>query len=129
MSDLRGIIERHVEEILAEVRERVLADLRVALGGEDVPRSATGAASSSRARPRLEPPPGESRQRRTPKELQADGEKLLEAIRSKPGANAEQLREVTGLSHDEMVLPIRKLLAEQSIRKRGEKRATRYFVA
>jgi hypothetical protein len=127
--DLKSIIERHAEEILAEVRGRVLAELSASLGGIEPGHPSGAAGIGPRSSPRREPPPGTSRARRTLKELKADSDKLLEAIRSNPGVNAEQLREITGLAHNEIVIPIRALLADGLIRKRGEKRATRYFAS
>jgi hypothetical protein len=65
--------------------------------------------------------------RRSAKEIQQEADRIVIAIKSKPGSTAEQIKAWTKLA--DIALPVKRLLDEKRIRKTGEKRATKYFPA
>lgn len=66
--------------------------------------------------------------RRSPEELAKLTDRLLGQIAARPGARMETLRAALDVPTNLLAGPIAKLLAAGSIRKEGEKRATRYYV-
>jgi hypothetical protein len=65
--------------------------------------------------------------RRRPIEIEALKDRLAEEIQREEGRGIEAVAGVLGVSTRELVLPVRKLIAEGRIHLRGQKRATRYF--
>ena len=53
-------------------------------------------------------------------------EKLVEFIRSSPGSSIEEIGKGIAIPTKELALPVKKLLAEGRLKKKGQKRATRY---
>ena len=125
-------IEAKVSEFVAELsaldRKAALDSLNQALGGNVAARRGPGrprgtvVASAGRRRGR----PGKG-QKRTGAELEALTAQLLAAIKKAPGNRIEQVGAAMGVPTKELALPIRKLLADGAIRKKGQKRATAYF--
>ena len=66
-------------------------------------------------------------QKRPPAELARTVERLLAAIKAKPGQGMEALGAGLGLVTRELALPAKKLLAAKKVRTTGAKRATKYF--
>jgi hypothetical protein len=66
-------------------------------------------------------------EKRSPELLEQTARKLLAAIKKAPGEGIEYLGRAVGLPTRELTLPVKMLLAGKSIRKRGYKRATKYF--
>jgi hypothetical protein len=67
------------------------------------------------------------RVRRTAQDIAREADRLVVAIKAKPGSTAEQLKASTKIAAPE--LAIKQLLAAKRIRKTGEKRATKYFAS
>jgi len=65
--------------------------------------------------------------RRSPEELDEDTSAILNFIRKNPGSSAEEISEATGLETKDLQVPIHHLLDDKHIRRRGQKRATKYF--
>jgi predicted transcriptional regulator len=55
--------------------------------------------------------------------------KLLAYIQANPGQRMEVIGAALGLPRHELALPIKKLLAEKKITRKGVKRATEYFAS
>lgn len=68
-------------------------------------------------------------QKRSPDEIVKTTEKLLAYITKNSGQRIEEIAKGVGNSTKELTLPVKKLLNEKKITAKGEKRATRYFVA
>jgi hypothetical protein len=90
---------------------------RAQAGYAEVPQLATGAPARARRK-------GE---RRTPEELAATLERLATYITQNPGQGIEAIGKGMNTPTRELTLPIRKLLADKRIRKRGQKRSTKYY--
>lgn len=67
--------------------------------------------------------------KRTPAQIDAVTADALIFIGQNPGSSVEQVKKALKRDISEVVLPIQKLLANKSITKKGEKRATRYYPA
>lgn len=68
-------------------------------------------------------------QKRSPDEITKTTDKLLAYITKNSGQRIEEIAKGVGNSTKELTLPVKKLLNEKKISAKGEKRATRYFVA
>lgn len=66
--------------------------------------------------------------KRSPRQLAAVQRRVLEYVKAHPGQTVEQIGEAIKKPTKDLVVPMRQLLAEKKIRKRGERRQTRYFV-
>jgi hypothetical protein len=65
--------------------------------------------------------------KRTPEELETLTARLLRHIQGNPGQRMEQLAVGLSLPSKELTLPIKKLLQENRLRTKGQKRATAYY--
>jgi hypothetical protein len=54
---------------------------------------------------------------------------LLAQIKKTPGSGIEAIGKAIAIPTRDLALPVRKLIAEKAIRRRGQKRATKYFPA
>jgi hypothetical protein len=72
---------------------------------------------------------GKSGQKRDPEALAAIVEAVGGYIQANPGQGVEKIGAALKLSTPEMALPIRKLLADRLITRKGQKRATKYYAA
>ncbi len=68
-------------------------------------------------------------QKRSPDEIAKTTDKLLTYITKNSGQRIEEIAKGVGNSTKELTLPVKKLLNDKKITAKGEKRATRYFVA
>lgn len=125
-------IEQLVIEFVGRLREVVRKQAlqrvmhAVEANGEDVPQAARSVARES-----MPPTPqvvADTSPRRSPGEIEADARRLLTYIAANPGMRAEQIAEAIGESTERLALPIRKLLKEHKIKKKGTRRATRYWL-
>ena len=66
-------------------------------------------------------------EKRSPEEIAALKDKFLTFVTSNGGLRIEQINKELGTSTKELALPIRQLIAEKSIKAKGEKRSTAYF--
>lgn len=65
--------------------------------------------------------------RRSPKEMDRTAEKVLDHLHENPGQRAEEIGAELGMSNKELSGPLAKLLEGKQVRKRGQKRATKYY--
>ncbi|MEZ4299689.1 MAG: DNA-binding protein [Polyangiaceae bacterium] len=68
-------------------------------------------------------------QKRSPDEIAKTTDKLLSYITKNSGQRIEEIAKGVGSSTKELTLPVKKLLTDKKIVAKGEKRATRYFIA
>jgi hypothetical protein len=149
MQDPRELILRRTEAFAAELTDLIkkiaLDAVSEALAGavslpavkrggprpaartEARPAKAAAAAKAPRARARAERrAPG---QKRPAGELAKATEELGAHIRANPGSTMESIGKALGHPRADLALPIKKLVAAESIRFEGVKRARRYFPA
>jgi hypothetical protein len=124
--DIRSAVDTFVQELTSLVRQSVLESVETAFGGAaraprgpGRPRKAAGTARAGRAR--------RKGQKRSPAQIQELQSRLLAAITKSPGQRKEQLGTALGAASKDLMLVTNKLLADGAIRKRGVKRATKYY--
>lgn len=65
-------------------------------------------------------------EKRTPDELSALKEQFIAFVKKNPGLRIEQINKELGTTTKDLALPIRQLVADGSIKAKGEKRSTAY---
>jgi hypothetical protein len=119
MSDFQNEMNRVVAGFVAQItelaRRAAIDTLESALGKRD-------GVSTTRI--------GRSRGRgakRSSGELDKLGDTFQAFVTRHPGLRIEQINKELGTSTKDLALPIRKLIADGSIKTKGEKRSTQYF--
>jgi len=120
---IRQRVEDFVQEMTELVRQAALQSVSAALGTPSA--AAPRAKGGKRASAAFVAKRGG---KRTAKELEQQGSAIVTMIRQTPGIRADQLAKAMGVMTRDLALPIKKLLAERAITKKGQKRATAYFV-
>jgi hypothetical protein len=125
---IRGMLEAFASDLAGLIRESAMQSVRDALGGEPTGRggrrggSNGGAMSAAMAGRRL--PKGA---KRPPDEIVKLTGRLLDYIKGHKGERIEQIAKGMSVTTRELNLPVKKLVADKSIKTRGQKRATQYF--
>jgi hypothetical protein len=65
--------------------------------------------------------------KRTAAELDKLGDRFHEFVAKHPGLRIEQINKQLGTSTKDLALPIRKMIADGTLKTKGEKRSTAYF--
>jgi len=122
---IRDAVEAFVEELKRIIEQAALESVQSVLGGS---RPTTGRApKTARAAAAKVPTRRSKGAKRTTEELEALMKKLHAFIAKNPGQRVEQIGGSLGVPTKELVLPVKKLLAEKQIGTKGQKRATTYF--
>ena len=120
-NEVQKIIEQAVgqavEQVSVLLRDAVTDAITNALGGISGNGHRNGYSNGSRGK-------GE---KRPPDELKALADKFVAFVAKNPGLRIEQINAQLGTTTKDLALPIRKLIAENVIRGKGEKRSTVYF--
>lgn len=125
---IRESIESFVDELSTMVRRAAVEAVQEALAVPAGP-ARRGAARSGRAGPTSARARNAARRaKRSPNALAEVEAALLEEITVSPGRRIEAIGKSLGIPTKELNLPIKKLLATKKIKKKGEKRATEYYV-
>lgn len=115
--------------IVAAIRQAPSSELGAMLSGGEVPVPFRGGGvgkAGKAAKPKVTSS-GRLR-RRSPEELQAVLDKIVKALSGKgDGLNSEELQASLGMSKKEIAGVLALGLSNKALRKKGEKRATRYF--
>jgi hypothetical protein len=123
---IRSRVEAFAEELSALIRDSAMETVRDALGGGSAPRrGARGGRSASTA-----PVRGgrrEKGQKRDPSEIERLTGRLLDYVKGNAGQRIEQIAAGMGTVTKELNLPVKKLIAQKSLKTKGQKRATQYF--
>jgi hypothetical protein len=125
---IRSRVEAFAEELSALIRDSAMETVREALGGSAAPRRAgrAGRAVASSA-----PVRGGGRrekgQKRDPVEIERLTGRLLDYVKGNAGQRIEQIAAGMGTVTKELNLPVKKLIAQKSLKTKGQKRATQYF--
>jgi hypothetical protein len=125
-SKIRGMVEAFAGDLADLIRESAMETVRDALGGVPSGRRGGGAAArvSVAGASRRALPKGA---KRPPGEIVKLTARLLEYVKAHKGERIEQIAKGMSVSTRELNLPVKKLIAQKSIRTRGQKRATQYF--
>jgi hypothetical protein len=123
MSDFQTEMNRVVAEFVAQVTElakRVAIDtLEGALGGR--PTSRGGSSFTSRGGGRRKGA------KRNATDLDKLGDDFHAFVSKHPGMRIEQINKQLDTTTKDLALPIRKMIADGSLKTKGEKRSTTYF--
>lgn len=130
MSETRQKIESKVNEFVTGLekllQQEALDQIRLAFGS--VPSAAKATLAREPRTKRESKAISKTGVKRAPNELSKLTAKVAKFVQSNPeGANIAVIRKALNVSSRELFLPIRKLLTEKLITKKGERRATRYF--
>lgn len=120
-SFLTDMLARHAAEIEAAVAD-LKANVCAQIDGVARVRSVTSIAKP--ARKATEPGSGK---KRSPADLEALTKALGAYIAKHPGQRIEQIGEGMSYATKALILPVKKLIADGSIKTKGVKRATSYF--
>ena len=122
MANLQNDIQRLVDDFVSQVTElarRAAMDTLESALGKSGARGATGGPRVSRARGRGA--------KRTPEELEKMQADFVTFVSKNPGLRIEQINKQLGTTTKDLALPIRKLIADGSLKVKGKKRSTTYF--
>jgi len=134
MSDFQNQMSHTVQGFVAQISElarRAAIDTLESAFGAKAARSSSAPVTVSRA-PVATPiragrPPGGRGAKRTQEDLEALSSQLASFVKSNPGLRIEQINKELGTTTKDLALPIRKLLADNVITSKGQKRSTTYF--
>ena len=148
-SEITARIEQFTKELEALVRSAALDAVRQALGSgpTTIPRTAQPSSAPRRGpgRPRkiaaapvaapaaapaakLAPRPKKGG-KRTPEQLAKTDEAIRGFVKTHPGTGVELMAKTLGVPSKDLKLRIKLLVTGKKLRKTGQKRATKYFVA
>ena len=126
-TQIRNRVESFVAELTGLIRQAAVDAAVSALNGQ---RGATytgakrgpkpGAAAAGRKGTRV---------RRTEQQIQSTMKNVLEFIASKPGSRSEDVRSGLGLPAATMADALKRLMADKSIKSKGQRRGTTYAKA
>jgi hypothetical protein len=122
MSDYQSQINRLVEEFVSQIttlaRQAASDTLATALG-----RSGIAAATPKGAKGAK----GAKGEKRAQNEIERTKLRVHDFIRQHPGLRIEQINKELGTTTRDLVLPLKKLIADGGVRTEGKKRSTQYF--
>ena len=130
-AEIRSHIDRFAVELERLVKSAAVAAVTQALGSDASPRASRPTRGASQTKPAKAAatkgrPTGS---KRPPEEIARTVERLLAAIKSKPGQRIEEIGAALRTSTKKLALPAKKLIANKKIKTKGVKRATRYLPA
>ena len=126
-TQIRSRVESFVSELSGLIRQAALDAAVTALNGQ---RGSSGYTGAKRG-----PKPGAAaarkgaRVRRTEAQIQTTMQKVLSFIDSNPGSRSEEIRSSLGLPTPAMADALKRLMAEKSIKSKGQRRGTTYAKA
>jgi hypothetical protein len=120
MSDFQTEMNRVVADFVSQITELARAAARDMID-EALGRGAKGIGGFARSR-------GRGRGgKRTSNELDQLADKFHTFVAKHPGLRIEQINKQLNTTTKDLALPIRKLIAEGSLKTKGAKRSTQYF--
>jgi hypothetical protein len=127
MTDIEKLLRDRVELFVAELSDIIrqaalerVSDALAAPGG-----SGRGKRSAAALEKRVGKRP--KGQKRAPAEMERLLKAIVAAVQNEPGIRADQIANSLSLATRDTSLPIKKLLADKVLTKKGQKRATQYF--
>ncbi|MGE0323648.1 MAG: DNA-binding protein [Polyangiaceae bacterium] len=132
MADTNDMIRARVDAFVADltdlIHQAILENVQTAIGqalpsaprrpGRPKGSTAASAPAAKRAKKRGG--------KRTAAELADMADKLVGFVEKNPGSSIEEIGRGIGIPTKELALPVKKLLSEGRLKKKGQKRATRY---
>jgi hypothetical protein len=120
----------HVAALADNLRAAVIAEAHEAFGalagGKEVGNGRKKPGPKPKAAKTASAANGGKRSRRSPEDIEKQKSQVLQFLKKHKTAKAEVIGKALGLSSTELQIPIANLLAEKSISKKGERRATTY---
>ena len=124
---IRSRVEAFAEELAALIRDSAMETVRDALGGSGgAPRRGRGGRAAASTTP-VRGGRREKGQKRDPSEIERLTGRLLDYVKGNAGQRIEQIAAGMGTVTKELNLPVKKLIAQKSLKTKGQKRATQYF--
>ena len=124
---VEALIRDFASQLQNLMREQLSSDVTVAiqsaLGGALAGRGGAGRNGVARARKATRGG------KRSPEQIEKLAAQLYSYIEKNPDQRAEQIAEASKLSTGELVVPIRRLLAEKKIKAKGKARGTTYIAS
>ena len=131
MSNVQAQISQRIQAFAMELEELVrhaaIEAVAVSLGGGSARRAATAPSRVAGPAKAAAPRKGKSGGKRPPAELAAAVIRTAEWVKGNAGHGVEDMARALGVPTKELALPIMKLLKAKTIKKRGQKRATKYY--
>ncbi|HYQ26725.1 MAG TPA: DNA-binding protein [Polyangiaceae bacterium] len=124
---IRSRVEAFAEELSALIRDSAMETVREALGGSAAPRRGGRGRAAASAAPVRGGGRREKGQKRDPGEIERLTGRLLDYVKGNAGQRIEQIAAGMGTVTKELNLPVKKLIAQKSLKTKGQKRATQYF--
>ncbi len=110
---------------LVQLAERMPGEL--VLTAQLVPQESSASPKKAERRPaKLSRPKGA---KRTPAEIDKLRVRLLSLVQTKPGQSAEDISRALMVEAKDLVLPMKRLVADKSVRTKGKARGTKYWPA
>lgn len=131
MSDFQNEMNRVVQGFVAQItelaRRAAIDTLESAFGGRAARGGAPAAAALAANLGRVGRPRGGRGAKRSSADLEALSERFASFVSANPGLRIEQINKQLGTTTKDLALPIRKLISENRIKAKGQKRSTAYF--
>ncbi|MEO6603139.1 MAG: DNA-binding protein [Polyangiaceae bacterium] len=124
---IRSRVEAFAEELSALIRDSAMETVREALGAATPRRGARGGRAAAASTGPVRGSRREKGQKRDPDEIERLTGRLLDYIKGNAGQRIEQIAAGMGTVTKELNLPVKKLIAQKSLKTKGQKRATQYF--
>lgn len=122
---IKARIEAFAAELEQLVRQAAIAAVGESLGASGSRARATNGATPKAARAAKGKPGG----KRDPKVIAALVGRVGDYVKAHPGQGVEGIAKGLNVTTHDITLPITKLLGAKAIKKKGQKRATKYYPA
>lgn len=127
---IQARVQEFSNELSALVRAAALEAVEQVLGGQSAPLIAGATLAGRKMRLPARAAGGQGKRvRRTQAALDADKAAFLGYVSSNPGQRLEEISAGMQVDSKHLKRPVTLLLEEKKLRKEGERRGTRYFVA
>ena len=120
-SQLRARIDAFIEDISELVREQAMQAVGDALGhatSQATPKPATNKGSSTKKK----------RLRRSAEDLDKLADRIMKYVEKNEGCRMEDLSSSIGMPTKDLRRPLQLLLEEKTLKTKGKKRGTQYFI-
>ncbi len=118
-SDIQRLVDDFVSQVTELARRAAMDTLESALGRGSRGGGSSGGLRLGRARGRGA--------KRTGDELEKLSSDFLAFVAKNPGLRIEQINKQLGTTTKDLALPIRKMIADGTVKVKGKKRSTAYF--
>ena len=126
--EIESLVRSFVDELDSLVRKAALESVREALGEANTTGRRRAAPARARGRKKKKTTRKKRGRRRSRESTEKLAESLLDYLSKNPGSRMEQIREGMGVPTRTLRAVANKLIAQGSLRKKGEKRSTEYYV-